>query len=138
MIALLSLLACGEPAAELKYPELVDDLLARVDTDKDGQVGAEEYALVAAETEPITLYDRDQDGALSRAELESMFLTATVNKKARGQSGPPQGGQGMGGPGMPGMPGGPGMPGQPGGPGMQPQGMQQPPKQQPPSPPVAQ
>lgn len=58
----------------LKYPQITQDILSRVDGDGDGSVSPTEYALVGMEDVPFATFDRDGDGKMSAAEVEVSFL----------------------------------------------------------------
>ncbi|MES2640025.1 MAG: hypothetical protein V4850_11100 [Myxococcota bacterium] len=135
------LLACASPPeARFDRDEILGRVLARVDTDKDGRVTAEEYARVDFSGPTFVEADTDGDGALSIAELRTMTLAQDPTTfyrapdlvlksgktipgsggnadavKHDGPAGGPGGGGAQGGPGG-GAEGGPGGPGG-GGPG---------------------
>lgn len=67
------LLACASaPEARFDRDAILGRVLARVDTDKDGTVTAEEYARVDFSGPTFAEADTDADGALGVAELRTM------------------------------------------------------------------
>ena len=67
----------------LRYPEVVDAILAQVDTNRDGELTSDEFTRVALPGDPFSRYDVDHDGVISRAELEEAFVR-TSPQSARG------------------------------------------------------
>ena len=73
----------------LRYPEVVDAILARVDTDRDGELSSDEFTRVALPGDAFGRYDVDHDGVISRRELEEGFLrTSPQSVRGRSRSGP--------------------------------------------------
>lgn len=71
---ILFLLACRAPDATGEL------LLARLDTDQDGQVGAAEYTAVAEPGDKLDRWDTDQSGGLDAAELGFAFRTENPSR----------------------------------------------------------
>lgn len=89
---ILWLTAC-HPEPPLRYPEIVNDILARVDADLSGYVEAEEFARVALPGARLREYDKNDDGRLSPAEVEASLIedsvAAMLEEQARNRLGPP-------------------------------------------------
>jgi hypothetical protein len=73
------------PEEELRFPEVVDAILLRVDENDDGIVSSDEYAKSALPDEPIDRYDSNRDGRISRLELERSFLRTSPTAVVRGR-----------------------------------------------------
>lgn len=74
---LVATLGCGPSGAELRYPTVTADLMARVDADGDGQISQTEFDQLALPDEPFGPLDLDTDGALSPVELEQALLRSS-------------------------------------------------------------
>ena len=82
------------PGATLRFPDITQTLMVRVDTNGDGLVDGAEFALVAAEGDSLTSYDTDGDGVLSPNEVETSFLRAPpIPARLRGADGLGAGGR---------------------------------------------
>jgi Ca2+-binding EF-hand superfamily protein len=84
----------AQQTSGLRYPEVVDAILAQVDTNHDGELTSEEFTRVALPGDPFSRYDVDHDGVISRSELEQAFVrTSPQSTRGRMRSDPLSSGQ---------------------------------------------
>lgn len=74
-LVLLLVGACDRstPEPTRAFPDakaLYTELMARVDTDRDGRMSQAEYAAVSRQDEPFASLDTNQDGQVDVAELQ--------------------------------------------------------------------
>jgi hypothetical protein len=63
--------------SELRYPEVIDALQARVDLNQDGLVSSDEYIVLALPGEEMTSHDENADQQLDPLELEHSLVQSS-------------------------------------------------------------
>jgi len=80
-VAALAAPALADDAAKTKLAQHVDDVLARLDTDKDGRISKDEASKGPRLSKHFDEVDADHDGFITKAELSTAMAHRAAARK---------------------------------------------------------